>query len=255
MRKLLMAVSMAAAAACSGSASTAQSDAGVATAEAVERRTYKLAGFDGIEVVGPHKVTVIVGPAFSVSAEGPRKTLDWTEVTVEGGLLKIHPDPDRDWDKWEDYDEASFTVTLPRIARAGMVGSGAMTIDRVAGASFSGSIAGSGTLDLAEIAVDSADFSLAGSGDLIARGRAKQADVSIAGSGTVRGHGLASERASVSIAGSGDAELTVDGEARVSIVGSGDAEIAGSARCTVSRIGSGDVSCARIERETEFSLR
>ncbi len=222
-------------------------------------RSYGLADFDGISVVGPHHVVVSVGPGFSVRAEGSQETLADTEVEVENGQLKIHPvdderwehrcrdrDDDQDGDRWRcwnDYEAATFHVTLPRIEAASLVGGGDMRIDRVEGDEFSASVAGSGDLDVSALRVGDARFSIAGSGDLIARGSAGRSRVSIAGSGNLRAREVASTEASVSIAGSGYAELTVANDARVSIVGSGDVEITGGARCSVSRMGSGKVSC------------
>jgi hypothetical protein len=249
MSKLSILVSAAALAALGATGGAAQDGGQVAAAS----RSYALADFDGIAVVGPHHVVVSVGPGFSVRAEGPQQTLDDTEVEVEGGQLKIHPIDDDRWDRgrgnrdwrerWDNYQPATFYVTLPAITAAALVGGGDMRIDRVEGDEFSASVAGSGDLDVAALRVGDARFSIAGSGDLVARGSAGRSRVSIAGSGNLRAREVTSTEASVSIAGSGYAELTVADDAQVSIVGSGDVDNAGGARCSVSRMGSGKVSC------------
>jgi hypothetical protein len=250
MRQLLTLVSLGALAALGASLSAAQD----ATQESVSR-AYAVADFEEVAVVGPHHVVVSVGPAFSVRAEGPQQTLADTEVEVENGRLKIHPIDDEDyWDRrcgdrrdrwrcWDDFQPATFHVTLPRIAAASLVGGGDMRIDRVEGDEFSASVAGSGDLDVAALRVDDARFSIAGSGDLVAGGSARHSRVSIAGSGNLQAREVTSEEASISIAGSGDVALTVQADARVSIVGSGDVEISGPARCAVSRFGGGRVRC------------
>jgi hypothetical protein len=257
MRKVLIIAAAALATACSGSINTAQASESAAVASADEQRSYDLSGFERISVVGPHRVTVSVGPAFSIRAEGPGKTFERTEVVVEDGELKIHPLDDDRWEReeWRNYEGATFTVTLPRLEGATMVGSGLISVDRIDGDAFAGSVAGSGDLEIAALSVNRANLSVAGSGDLLARGKARRADVSIAGSGNLRGHDLASDDASISVAGSGNVELTVNGGADVSVVGSGNVEVAGTARCTVSRIGSGNVDCADTVRETEISFR
>jgi hypothetical protein len=243
------------AAACAGSASTAQ-PAGESAAAQTEQRDYDVRGFDSVSSVGPHRIRVSVGPAFSVHAQGTAKTLERTEVVVEDGVLKIEPRHDKRWNhEWDDYEAATFDVTLPRLSGATMVGSGEITVDRVGGDGFSGSVAGSGVLEIADLSVASANLSVAGSGDLVARGKVRSAKVSVAGSGNLRARELASGDASISVAGSGDVELTVNGEANVSIVGSGDVAVAGAARCTVSRIGSGKVDCADVEHETKLGYR
>jgi hypothetical protein len=253
MRTIVISASLAALAAFGASMGVAQ---GGEAATAAASRSYDLAGFDGISVVGPHHVIVSVGPDFSVRAEGPQATLADTEVKVEDGRLEIHPDEERwedrcgrrgDWREnyrcWNDYQPATFHVTLPRIASAALVGGGDMRIDRVEGEEFSASLAGSGDLDVATLRVDDARFSIAGAGDLMARGSARRSRVSIAGSGNLQAREVTSDEASISIAGSGDVALTVQRDARVSIVGGGDVEIAGPARCAVSRFGGGRVRC------------
>ncbi|HEY6815720.1 MAG TPA: head GIN domain-containing protein [Croceibacterium sp.] len=256
MSKLLTMASAATLAALGASVGAAQD--GEATAGL---RSYDLAGFEEISVVGPHRVVVTVGPAFSVRAEGPEQTLADTTVEVDDGRLEIHPADDDRWERrcgdrdddgddtrwrwrcWDDYQPATFYVTLPRVDAVALVGGGDMRIDRVEGEAFSASLAGSGELDVATLRVDDARFSIAGSGDLVARGSARTSRVSIAGSGNLQGREVTSENASISIAGSGDVALTVQDAARVSIVGSGDVQIAGPARCSVSRFGGGRVRC------------
>jgi hypothetical protein len=257
MRKVLMTMSLAAATACGGSLDTARaSDTSAPADQALVERNYDATGFEGVSVLGPHRVTVVVGPAFSVRAEGQARTLERIEVVVENGTLRIRPIREDRWDRDDDsrdYAAAHFTVTLPRLTAASMVGSGEMAVDRVEGDSFAASVAGSGTLDVAALRVASADLAIAGSGDLLAHGSARRSDVSIAGSGNLKARELVSESASLSLAGSGDAALTVNGEADISIVGGGEIEIAGAdARCSVSRLGSGNVTCARLENNSAW---
>lgn len=249
MRKLLMSVSLGTLAALGATMVVAQ-DGDTATIS----RDYDLVGFEEVSVVGPHHVMISVGPAFSIRAEGPRETLEDTEVAVEDGRLKIQPVDDERWERrrrdregwreyWDNYKPATFHITLPAIEAAALAGGGDMRIDRVEGGEFSASVAGSGDLDIAALRVDDARFSIAGSGDLVARGSATRQRVSIAGSGNLRAREVSSREANVSIAGSGNAELTVADDARVSIVGGGDVDIAGPARCSVSRMGGGRVRC------------
>lgn len=264
MRRLLTLVTAGALVALGAAMTAAQDEARAADPAATAARSYDLAGFEGISVVGPHRIVVSVGQAFSVRAEGPAQTLADTEVEVVDGRLRIHPVDDDRWERrcgerdgdgrdtwrwrcWNDYQPATFHVTLPRISSASLTGGGDMRIDRVEGAAFSASVAGSGDLDVAALRVDDAHFSIAGSGELAARGSARRSRVSIAGSGNLRAHEVHSDEASISIAGSGEVALTVEDDARVSIVGGGDVDIAGSARCAVSRFGGGRVRCGGEE--------
>ena len=147
MRKLLMIAPVAALAALGASMSAAQ-DSEQASAASTSR-SYDLGAFEEIAVVGPHHVVVSVGPAFSVRAEGPQQTLADTEVEVEDGQLEDPPArrrplgaplrrprrrrDNRRWRCWDDYQPATFHVTLPRISGASLVGGGDMRIDRVEG--------------------------------------------------------------------------------------------------------------------------
>jgi hypothetical protein len=245
--KRLITATLAGALALSGSAVLAERGAAAAGGA---QRSYQVAGFDKVGQVGPNHVLVTVGPAASVRADGPRKTLDLYEVVVEHGALSIRPRHEHDWNdhdwRWHDIEPATFYVTLPRLSGASTAGSGDIRVDRVTGERFAASVAGSGDIDVASLEVGDADFSVAGSGNLVAHGRARQSRVSIAGSGEVKARDVASETASISIVGSGNVALTVRDDAHVSIMGSGDADIAGSARCTISRFGSGNVRCGNV---------
>lgn len=209
-------------------------------------RSYDVAAFDSVAAAGSNVVLVKVGPAFSVSADGPAESLDKFKVEVKDGRLRIEP-KEKHWhdEDWSDYEPATFHVTLPSIEAATLAGSGTMTVDRIKGDSFSASIAGSGTLELGSLSVDSTNFSIAGSGDIVAHGSSRKSSVSIAGSGDVKARDMATTTASISVVGSGDAELTVHDSAQISIMGSGDVDIVGTDNCTVSRMGGGKARCSK----------
>lgn len=206
--------------------------------------TYAVAPFGEISTVGPQDVVVTLGDGYSVRSEGSPDALGRLEAVVEGGKLTIRPKNAFGGSfAWGRVSDATFYVTLPKLAAVSLAGSGDVRVDRIDGERFEGSVAGPGELAIAAMQVERADFSIAGPGDLVAAGTARETHVSIAGSGEVRATGLRSRTASVSMAGSGDVALSVEEDARVSIMGSGDVDIAGPARCTVSRMGSGDVRC------------
>lgn len=247
MRKLLI-----------GSVTAAALGGALAAASSVsaEQKRYEVAGFDSVSQVGPNNVVIQVGPTASVRAEGSQEALDLMKVVVENGELKILPKRERrDWGHGEDWDNvepATFYITLPRLEAAAMVGSGDMTVDRIAGDRFSASVAGSAKVDIASLSAADVSLSVAGSGEVNAHGAVDRLQVSVAGSGKVQAHELASNSASVSIAGSGNVDLTVKDTARVSTVGSGDVAIAGGALCTVSSFGSGQTRCNGAVVEADY---
>jgi hypothetical protein len=214
----------------------------VAAARA-DNLTYDVAEFEEISTVGPQDVVITRGDTYSVRSEGSPEALGQLEVVVDDGELTIRP-KDQFRVNWPTLSSATFYVTVPRLERVSQAGSGDVSVDRIEGDEFEGTIAGRGKLTIADMQVDEADFRIGGSGNVVAAGTAREASVSIGGSGRVQAGGLRSETATVSVFGSGDVALTVEDEAQVSIAGSGDVDISGPARCSVSRMGSGNVRCS-----------
>jgi len=207
------------------------------------RRNYEVPAFDRVVLAGPHHVVIAVGPAQTIRAEGPKDSLDQTEVVVEHGQLRIEPKDHDRRGKWQ-YAPATYHITVPRLTDTTLAGSGDIRVDRVDGERFGATLAGSGTIDVHALRVDQARLTMAGSGILSARGSANHSNVTIAGAGHIRAQDVVSTTAAVSLVGAGDAALTVQREANVSVIGSGDVRIAGPAHCSISRMGSGNVNCS-----------
>lgn len=206
--------------------------------------TVQVASFDSLEVAGPYTVTVVADGDRSIEAEGPANVIENTEFVVEDGELTIRPKKkDGQHIDWKGNANVTVRINGVMLKAAGIAGSGDISIDKVAGDSFDGTIAGSGDLKLASLAVKRGEFSIAGSGDVEAAGTADALEVDIAGSGGFAGSGLESKTAEISIAGSGDVSTRATETADISIVGAGDVYIAGGAKCTISKAGSGDVNC------------
>jgi hypothetical protein len=246
MRTLISLLALAALAACNGSHAREQrADGGPRLSGESGARDFALADFDKVNLRGPDDVTVRVGPAFSVRAEGDTGELERLKIEVVGGELRIGRESDDDWFSWgHDSDAVRVTVTMPAIRGASIAGSGNMNVDRAAAESFEAAIAGSGTLTLAAVEAQRVAFDIAGSGDVSAAGTARAIEVNIAGSGNVGARELRAERLEASIVGSGDVEAFVTGEARADIMGSGDVTVHGGARCTANSMGSGELRCA-----------
>jgi len=206
-------------------------------------RAYQVEPFQGVSVIGPQDVVVTYGEAFSVRAEGPADTLAKLKVKSEGGKLTIRPEGNFNRFDWNSLGPVTFYLTLPHLEEIVQAGSGDVTIDRIEGARFKGTIAGTGELQIGTMDVDRADLTVAGSGTLSASGTARKTDVSIGGTGSVQANGLKSEDASIRIAGAGDVDMYVADEAKIAIFGSGDVDITGTTQCSVTKIGAGDVQC------------
>ncbi|MEG3124312.1 head GIN domain-containing protein [Sphingomonas sp. GB1N7] len=233
-------------AACSFGSNGHDSKPGVAGTGNGSARTFAVSDFTGVTLRGSDDVDVRVGTGFSVRAEGPSEELDKLKIERDGDELKIGR-IDKNGMGWigGNNSKAKVTVyvTMPRVAKANIAGSGNMTIDRVEGQAFDANTAGSGDLSIAALSVEKGTFDIAGSGGMKLAGSVRALEVSIAGSGDVDAAGVKSDGAEVSIAGSGSVKADVTGAAKVSIVGSGDADLGKGAKCSVSKIGSGDANC------------
>lgn len=211
-------------------------------------RAFPVAGFTGIDVAGHYDVTVRTGSAPSVRANGSEKALDELRVEVNDGMLEIstarHGMINWRWGSWRRSGPVSLVVTVPALDHAGIAGSGAIKVDKVSGAKFTGEIAGSGDLMLSAIDAGEVELSIAGSGGIHAGGKAKSVKYEIAGSGDIDASGLTAETADVSIAGSGGVKGHASGTAKVEVMGSGDVALTGGAKCNVTKSGSGNIRCS-----------
>jgi hypothetical protein len=205
-------------------------------------RSFDLSGFDKVELAGSDDVRIVAGPAFSVEASGPEKTLEKLKIEVSGSTLSIGRKRSISMG-WNNDKSALVTVTMPLIKEASVAGSGDMLIDRVETPDFVADLAGSGKLNVKSAKVEKLSISIAGSGDVTLAGSTKNIDISIAGSGSVMAKDVSATDASVSIAGSGNVDARASGVASVSVAGSGDVTITGTANCKTSKMGSGEVRC------------
>jgi hypothetical protein len=206
-------------------------------------RDFQVGAFDRIELAGSPDVTVVVGGAPSVRAEGDTRRLEKLEVKVENGVLHIGQKKTKFFGWSSDRPPLTIRVTTPSLRGAEVAGSGNIRVDKVTGDDFQGAIAGSGELELGHLQAKMARFAIAGSGNVRAAGQADMAEYTIAGSGDVQAQNLEARRAKVSIAGSGNVQAKAMETADVEIMGSGDVVVSGTAKCSVSKAGSGNVSC------------
>jgi hypothetical protein len=205
-------------------------------------RSFDVSGFDAVELAGSDDVRIIAGPAFSVQATGPEKTLEKLKIEVNGSTLSIGRKRSVSIG-WSNDKGALVTVTMPMIKGASIAGSGDMAVDSVAAPEFEADLAGSGNLTVKSAQVERLKVDLAGSGNVTLAGATKSIDVSIAGSGNVMAKDMNATDASISIAGSGNVDARATGAASISLLGSGDVNISGTANCKTSKMGSGEVRC------------
>lgn len=213
---------------------------------AAEEKTYQVGAFERISTSGPQDIEVEFGETHSVRAEGAIARL---QVLVEDGELIIRPRDGMGWD-WPGFDSTTLYVTLPRLTRVSLNGSGEIAIDKVRSDRFEGVIEGfGGEIEIKGLEVDQAEFTINGPGSIAAAGTAGATRVTINGPGELQAGDLQSQTATVTVRGPGDVELAVEQEAEVSVEGPGEVDIDGPARCTVSTSGPGSVSCSGPETD------
>lgn len=220
---------------------TAPSAAGAAAPGGATRR-YDLSGFTGVTAAGPDRVIITRGDRFSVTATGSEEALGRMQIQVDGDDLTIGR---RGMGiSLSDQPAVTVRITMPRLTRLAMAGSGNASADAMAGDAAEISVAGSSDVDVRNIDARSIELNGAGAGLIKAAGRASRVEVNIAGAGDVEAATLSAETAEVSTAGSGSVALSVSGTAEVTTMGSGDITITGGARCDSTSMGSGTISCS-----------
>lgn len=210
----------------------------------ITNQSYALTGFTGVEVSGPDDVTIRQGDAFSITARGRKETIDRLEIKVDGPTLTIGRKREGFQFGSRDEDDLDIAITMPRLAKARLTGSGSIDADRVDGDAVEAVVTGSGDLKVAKLTGKSAEITVSGSGDIeIAGGTIGSGEVSVTGSGDVDADALVATTLAVSVAGSGNVDAQATGTADVRILGSGDVKITGGATCTTKQTGSGTATC------------
>lgn len=189
-------------------------------------------------VAGPDTVTVRRGDKLTINVSGDPEAVAAMRFTLDDETLGIM----RENDSWKGKGTATVAVTLPRLAKLVMAGSGKADIADLGGEAEV-VIAGSGTARAAAVDAGKLEVTIAGSGTFEGAGRASTLELNVAGSGKAAMAGLMVDRAEIHIAGSGDAAFASNGTVEAKIMGSGNVTVTGSAKCTIKSMGSGTLTC------------
>jgi hypothetical protein len=202
--------------------------------------------FDRIQVDGPYRVTLTVGPTASVVATGTRGALDRVAIDVQGRTLRVRPNRSA-WGGGYPGDRVGGPVTIQASTRelraATVVGAGSISIDRAKGLRIDLNVSGSGRLGVASLDADQLFANLTGSGRIMVGGKARQLRAVIGGSGDLDGSALRVENADLIADTSGAIAFTAIRAAKVRANGAGDVAIAGTAACTVTGLAADLVRC------------
>jgi hypothetical protein len=212
-------------------------------AAAAEQR-YTVTDFDRVEVSGPYQVTLSTGRPSSAVATGTRDSIDRVDIAVQGGVLRVRPNPSA-WGGSGVTGPVTIALTTQSLRAATVNGSGSLDVDKVRSMQLDVAVIGSGRARIAGIAADNVRANLLGSGSLELGGTAKALRAELHGSGGLAAADLKVDDAAIVADSSGEAKLAVVRSAKVTSRGSGGVEIIGSPACTVDATGAGRVQCGK----------
>ena len=245
----------------------------------LKTETRPVANFSRLVLALPAVVTLVQGPADSVTLTTDDNLLPLMTTRVEGDTLIIEGDHSRGFSTRQEIRISLAVKSLSAIAIKGsgdvsgdrltsdrldiaiagsgdvkfktvradqlkiaIAGSGDVTIDAVESQSVDAGIQGSGDIRLPMLQAKRVNISVKGSGDVSAAGTADKVDVEIMGSGDVRTRKLVAREANVTIMASGDAQVYASEKLTATVQGSGDVRYAGSpANVTRTVRGSGSI--------------
>lgn len=173
--------------------------------------------FDAVDLVGSNNVTVHVGSERTVVVRADDNLLHLVTTEVRAGALVIASDG-----SFTTKTPMSVDVTVPRLERVTLSGSGNVVVDGVHAKRFV--------------------VRLPGAGALTVTGKAARLHATLGGSGDLRLQGLQARDAAVSVSGAGRLQVHVSGALRASVSGAGAIVYSGNpATVTRSVTGTGSI--------------
>src|SRR5579875_2074952 len=203
--------------------------ASLAAPAVAAERSYPVTDFDRIQVEGPFEVTLATGVGSHVHATGSADALDRVSVEVDGSTLRIRTNVSA-WGGTPGQSPGPVRIeaSTQDLAKATLLGSGSLAIDKARGLKVGLAVGGSGRLTVGAVDVDNLVVDLLGSGDIIMGGHAKQLHVVAKGSGNVTGGALAAEDVQLEAETAGNVMLGRARSAKIIATGSGDVTVGGS---------------------------
>ncbi|HEX5184764.1 MAG TPA: head GIN domain-containing protein [Allosphingosinicella sp.] len=218
----------------------------LAAPAAAAERSYPVTDFDSVRVEGPFEVSLATGRSSHVRATGSADALDRVSVEVEGRTLRIRANASA-WGgtPGESPGPIRIDVSTQDLARATLLGSGSLVIDKARGLRLDLALGGNGRLTIGAVDEDNLNVDLLGSGRITLGGHAKQMHAAVKGSGDMAGEGLVADDVQLIADTGGTVTLGGARSAHVVATGPGDVTIGGTPACTVDNKGAGRVRCGR----------
>ena len=209
-------------------------------------RNFGITSFEKVRVDGPFRVTLTTGVAPFARATGSPAALDRVSIDVEGNTLVVHSNVDS-WGGYPGKDPGPVEVEVGThdLSAAWLIGSAALSIDRVKGLSFGLSVQGSGAGEIRQADVDQLTVGVMGSGSARLAGAVRKLTAVIQGISSLDAAGLATKDATLAASGAATIDANISGTAKVSATGPATVRLTGDPACTLRVSGSASVSGCR----------
>ena len=224
------------------------------TAGNVVQEIRNVGEFNGVTLIGSHRVVCTPGKDYSVVVEAPKETAGRLLTEVKNGMLTISKEKIagvRVVTSNKDDEKTTVYVTLPKLQIVHLMGSGDIIVKGKTeyNEKLRVSLVGSGNIEFDDIDVKFSDISLAGSGDIkINSIKTKLVELKLTGSGDMHVGQVKGSNVAVSSTGSGDMKVDNVDCAMLNInhVSSCDVTIGNVKAVTtnVNKVGSGELKLA-----------
>ena len=183
------------------------------TAGNVVQETRNVGEFNGVTLIGSHRVVCTPGKDYSVVVEAPKEAAGRLLTEVKNGMLTISKEKIagvRVVTSNKDDEKTTVYVTLPKLQIVHLMGSGDIIVKGKTeyNEKLCVSLVGSGNIEFDDIDVKFSDISLSGSGDIkINSIKTKLVELKLTGSGDMHVGQVKGSNVAVSSTGSGDMKV------------------------------------------------
>lgn len=213
-------------------------------ADAAERQ-FSLFGFDDIRIGNGVNVILTSGKGPSARAEGEsRELLDRVSLQRNGKQLVVSVRPKSlNGEKYDDDRPVTLYLSSFAINSVSHLGSGRVTLDKLAGRNPRVRLSGFGTLHIDAIKADRLDMAMTGGGQVTIAGDVRDARVELQGASIFESPAFTVEKLTLIHRGPASSRMKVTREAAITNNGTGRIDIAGKPNCSVKTDGAASIVC------------
>ena len=192
----------------------------------IAKEERQVSGFTGVDLETIGKLYVELGDEEKLVIEAEDNLLEYFEVRVRGGTLRIRS---KEGVGLAPTEPVYFYLTARELSSVAISGAGSIEASSLEAGRFSASISGDGNMDVGDLNADVLEANISGLGSLsIAGGEVEKQEIVISGDGNYRARGLESGVADVDVSGLGSTTIRVRDHLDVTISGDGSVEYIGS---------------------------